>query len=475
MAINITSLFQDILESPEQKQQRQMAEGFARSQNAVAGLTGLATAAAPLVGTMAELQGRRTEALQRGVGGLLGRDVRSTSERLQDALSQFNPQDPRSVSQTTQMLQQMGLGAQGAQLAAMALEEQQRKAAVDLQAEAARQAIDINTAQEARAVEDQTMARAQEVRAIGESAFRMRAAEQAFLQATTQEERDAAKAIRDEQVNQLSQLNAGLEVSQRARDQIDQQARESSRESNAAALRAMGAVYEPLAILMETPGSDVVGVMSQAATLSANLLRSSAEDYKTLTKDEQLQAKTFVDLLPEEDNPLFNPLFGSPQAKPAQLYNQVAIARRMNPNAGMEQWVATAAANIKTGLGQALEENVDTVMASIPGLGNATPATLNIEAAAADASASLSNPSVPIPTPASSVPTGSAREQMLSNVRSMESNMAGARRQRAISDTYNSLLAANNSNRAAGRPVKTRQELLAQAQEMVNQQYPQGN
>jgi hypothetical protein len=130
MAINITSLFQDILESPEQKQQRQMAEGFARSQNAVSGLTGLATAAAPLVGTMAELQGRRTEALQRGVGGLLGRDVRSTSERLQDALSRFNPQDPRSVSQTTQMLQQMGLGAQGAQLAAMALEEQQKSKAM---------------------------------------------------------------------------------------------------------------------------------------------------------------------------------------------------------------------------------------------------------------------------------------------------------------------------------------------------------
>jgi hypothetical protein len=35
------------------------------------------------------------------------------------------------------MLQQMGLGAQGAQLAAMALEEQQKTKALDLQAEAA--------------------------------------------------------------------------------------------------------------------------------------------------------------------------------------------------------------------------------------------------------------------------------------------------------------------------------------------------
>jgi hypothetical protein len=476
MAINITSLFQDILESPEQKQQRQMAEGFARNQNAVSQLTGLATAAAPLVGTMAELQGRRTEALQRGVGGLLGRDVRSTSEKLQDALSRFNPQDPASVSQTTQMLQQMGLGAQGAQLAAMALEEQQRKAAVDLQAEAARQAIDLNVTQEARAVEDQTMARAQEVRAIGESAFRMRAAEQAFNQAATQEERDAAQAIRDEQVKTLSQLNAGLEIAQRVQEQIDQRARESSRESNAASLRNMGTEYEPLAILMETPGSDVVGVMSQAATLSANLLRSSAEDYKTLTKDEQTQALTLVKLLGEE-NPLDNPWFGSPTVPPAQLYNQIAIARRMNPNAGMESWVATAAAQIKTGLGQVLEDNVDSVLEAMPGMPSSQAAPLNIEAAAADSAASLSNPPVPIPAAnvVPTVPAGSAREQMLANANRMEEGMSGRRRQQAVTDTYNVLLATNNSNRAAGKPVKTRQELLSEAQAMVNQQYPQGN
>jgi hypothetical protein len=151
MAIEITSLFRDILESPEQKQQRQMAEGFARSQNAVSQLTGLATAAAPLVGTMAELQGRRTEALQRGVGGLLGRDVRSTSEKLQQALGQFNPQDPASVSRTAQMLQQMGLGAQAAQLSGMALEEQQRKTAMTEETALRGQQAKLNTAAIARA------------------------------------------------------------------------------------------------------------------------------------------------------------------------------------------------------------------------------------------------------------------------------------------------------------------------------------
>lgn len=124
MAINITSLFQDILESPEQKQQRQMMEGFKRRDNAVSGLTGMAQAAAPLVGTLAELQPQRNEMLQRGVGRLLGRDVRSTSEKVSEALQGFNPQDPQSVSKTTQMLQELGLGAQAAQLSSMALDEQ---------------------------------------------------------------------------------------------------------------------------------------------------------------------------------------------------------------------------------------------------------------------------------------------------------------------------------------------------------------
>jgi hypothetical protein len=475
MAIEITSLFRDILESPEQKQQRQMAEGFARSQNAVSQLTGLATAAAPLVGTMAELQGQRNEMLQRGAGRLLGRDVRSTSEKLQSALSQFNPQDPASVSQTTQMLQQMGLGAQGAQLAAMALEEQQRKEAVDLQAEAARQTIDLNQAQEKRAVTNQEMAVAEEKRAVLESAARLKMAELAYDQAGTQEERDAAKAARDEQLSTLSQLNIGLDISQRGQEEIDRQARESSRESNAASLRNMGTAYEPLAILMETPGSDVVGVMSQAATLSANLLRSSAEDYKTLTKDEQLQAMTFVDLLGEE-NPLAKTWYGSRAVPPAQLYNQVAIARRMNPNAGMEQWVATAAAQIKTGIAQALENNADTVIENMPGVNSQAsqpaPLTFDVNAIAASIAPAITNPPVPIPaTVAPSVNGVAQRPSLPSNVPGRSDDV----RQAEVAALLTNLTAKNNSDRAAGKPFKTQQELQVEARTRVNQKYSQGN
>jgi hypothetical protein len=143
----------------------------------------------------------------------------------------------------------------------------------------------------------------------------------------------------------------------------------------------------------------------------------------------------------------------------------------------MESWVATAAAQIKTGLGQVLEDNVDSVLEAMPGMPSSQAAPLNIEAAAADSAASLSNPPVPIPAAnvVPTVPAGSAREQMLANANRMEEGMSGRRRQQAVTDTYNVLLATNNSNRAAGKPVKTRQELLSEAQAMVNQQYPQGN
>jgi hypothetical protein len=359
----------------------------------------------------------------------------------------------------------------------MALEEQQRNRAVNLQAEAARQTIDLNQAQEKRAVTNQEMAVAEEKRAIKESDFRLKAAEQAYTQAGTQEERDAARAVRDEAVNTLSQLNAGLEISQRAREEIDRQARESSRESNAASLRNMGTAYEPLAILMETPGSDVVAVMSQAATLSANLLRSSAEDYRTLTKDEQLQAMTFVDLLGEE-NPLAKTWYGSRAVPPAQLYNQVAIARRMNPNAGMEQWVATAAAQIKTGIAQAIENNADTVIENMPGVNpqvsQPAPLTFDVNAIAASIAPAITNP--PVPVPAQARPSVNGAAQMPSPT--LPSRVPGRSddvRQARVAALLTNLTAKNNSDRAAGKPFKTQQELQVEARTRVNQMYSQGN
>ena len=237
----------------------------------------------------------------------------------------------------------------------------------------------------------------------------------------------------------------------------------------------MGTEYEPLAILMLTPGSDTVGIMSQAATLSANLLRSSAEDYKTLTKDEQLQAMTFVTCL--EMKALWREK-ALPRAEMPSLHSystKLTIARRMNPNAGMESWVATAAANLKTGIGQALEDSADAVMQDVPGANpqssSPAPLTFDVDAIAQ----AMANPPVPLPAQEAK-PSVNGAAQMPSPT--LPSNVPGRSddvRQARVAALLTNLTAKNNSDRAAGKPFKTQQQLQVEARTRVNQQYSQGN
>jgi len=72
---------------------------------------------------------KRQESLRRGIGGMLGLDVRSESEKVQDALKNVDPNNPQSLLQAAQMIQGLGLGAQAAEIRAMAADvTRQRKA-----------------------------------------------------------------------------------------------------------------------------------------------------------------------------------------------------------------------------------------------------------------------------------------------------------------------------------------------------------
>jgi len=116
MAINIQSLFQDIIETPAQRQQRMLQEGILKGRELTSGLTGLARTQAPLVAAMAMNMPQQQEALRRGIGGMLGLDVRSESEKVQDALKNVDPNNPQSLLQAAQMIQGLGLGTQAAVL-----------------------------------------------------------------------------------------------------------------------------------------------------------------------------------------------------------------------------------------------------------------------------------------------------------------------------------------------------------------------
>ena len=129
MAINIQSLFSDIIETPAQRQERMLTEGILKGRELTGGLTGLARTQAPLVSALSMQMPQRQEAMRRGVGGMLGLDVRTESEKVQDALKGVDPNDPQSLLQAAQAVGNLGLGTQAAQMRSMAAEATRQRQA----------------------------------------------------------------------------------------------------------------------------------------------------------------------------------------------------------------------------------------------------------------------------------------------------------------------------------------------------------
>tara|TARA_R100001510_G_C7644430_1_gene201880 strand:- start:230 stop:1378 length:1149 start_codon:yes stop_codon:yes gene_type:complete len=101
MVMNVASMFRDIIETPEQKQQRQMLERLNQAQSFMAPRGSVASLLNPLAGAtfmnIAESQDRVKENL----GGMLGLDMRDTSEKVSDQLlgaDLSSPQGMRDLS-----------------------------------------------------------------------------------------------------------------------------------------------------------------------------------------------------------------------------------------------------------------------------------------------------------------------------------------------------------------------------------------
>ena len=158
MPIDIPSLFRDIIETPAQRQERMLGEGILRGRELTGGLTGLARTQAPLVSALSMQMPQRQEAMRRGVGGMLGLDVRTESEKVQDALKGVDPNDPQSLLQAAQAVGNLGLGTQAAQMRAMAADVTRQRQA-DLMAQ-----------------QEFAMGQAKDIQAISESQERQRTA-----------------------------------------------------------------------------------------------------------------------------------------------------------------------------------------------------------------------------------------------------------------------------------------------------------
>ena len=83
MAIDIPSLFRDVIETPEQRQRRKLSEAVALAPQARGGIASLLNPLAQA--TSINLQ-QGSEGLGRSVGGMLGLDMRDTSQKVSDQL-----------------------------------------------------------------------------------------------------------------------------------------------------------------------------------------------------------------------------------------------------------------------------------------------------------------------------------------------------------------------------------------------------
>jgi len=107
MPIDIPSLFSDIIESPEQKRTRLLTEGTLLGRELTSGLRGLAATQAPLVSAIAQRLPQQREDIRRGVGGMLGLDVRTETEKVQDILRQADTSDPQGLRSLAREIRQI--------------------------------------------------------------------------------------------------------------------------------------------------------------------------------------------------------------------------------------------------------------------------------------------------------------------------------------------------------------------------------
>src|SRR6056300_1678262 len=131
MAIDINSLFADIIDTPEQRQQKLLQQGMMQGQLLSSGLRGRAAALAPLAQVAGQLGVQRQENLRRAVQPMLGIDPRTTGEKMAEQLQGLDPRDPNSLLKAAQAMQSID-PVRAAALRQAALERQQQVEAFEL-------------------------------------------------------------------------------------------------------------------------------------------------------------------------------------------------------------------------------------------------------------------------------------------------------------------------------------------------------
>jgi hypothetical protein len=178
-----------------------LTEGILKGRELTGGLTGLARTQAPLVSALSMQMPQRQEALRRSVGGMLGLDVRTQSEKLEDIIKTADASTPAGMINLSKAIQQY------APAQALTL----RQAAVEQQRE-----LDETARQRARQEEADARAQAADARAeesLGLSRQREARSEASWIQSyqTTEEQRYRARQQEQRTEEERQAYNRRLE------------------------------------------------------------------------------------------------------------------------------------------------------------------------------------------------------------------------------------------------------------------------
>ena len=340
MAINIQSLFSDIIETPAQRQERMLTEGILKGRELTGGLTGLARTQAPLVSALSMQMPQRQEALRRRVGGMLDLDVRTESEKVREALKGVDPNDPQSLLQAAQAVGNLGLGAQSAQMRAMAADVTRQKQA-DLMAQ-----------------QDFAMRQAQAAENITTSI-------QNRELGLTEEQRRENREARDQATALLSQQFTSLGIASRLQDIAERENMLQNRERASEVIASFGDEYASFAELAKT-SPDPTRLFTQVYEME--LEKQSIVPYEMVDDDEFKNALAIAKEHPTLGNEFKDGWMSDPNISEQRFRDYYSRLRNSNLGKSQSELIELFARQNEIGVAQQLSRiNVESVANQVAG------------------------------------------------------------------------------------------------------------
>ena len=292
MAIDINSLFADIIDTPEQRQQKLLQQGMVQGQLLSSGLRGRAAALAPLAQMAGQLGVQRQEDLRRAVQPMIGIDPRTTGEKMAEQLQGLDPRDPNSLLKAAQAMQSID-PVRAAALRQAALERQQQVEAFDLAQKEKEQGI-LASQQSVRASEENILLNQKRVD-IELERLGFQVEDREYQREQDQIKNNQWQESFDLELEKLNQNRSNLSV---AGQKAQAEFLESWKDSRSKAQRA-STLADRFAAYNETGTGGRSGAVGRAGRALTTMLGSEDPSLLSYAELEEIRASNAIQLLPK--------------------------------------------------------------------------------------------------------------------------------------------------------------------------------